>query len=215
MHLPTGEQMSIYDAAMKYQAARHAADRPRGQGVRLGSARATGPRRARCCSASGRDRRELRAHPPLEPGRHGRRCRCSSEPGETAESLGLKGDETFDIVGLGLDRAKEVQVTGDRRDRQEELQGRRAHRYAEGAGLLHPRRDSAVRAAAARVGQASGIAPPGDLDECGAGSPLPASLRHELDLRKPPGARDDFLVRQIVSGHDIESALRHLEAVPI
>ena len=31
--------------------------------------------------------------------------------GETAESLGLKGDETFDIVGLGLDRAKEVQVT--------------------------------------------------------------------------------------------------------
>jgi len=38
------------------------------------------------------------------------------KPGETAESLGLKGDETFDIVGLGRDRAKEVQVTATAKD---------------------------------------------------------------------------------------------------
>ena len=36
--------------------------------------------------------------------------------GDTAESLGLKGDETFDIVGLGLERAKEVQGHRDGHD---------------------------------------------------------------------------------------------------
>ena len=37
------------------------------------------------------DRRELRAHPPLEPRRAWASCRCSSRPGENAESLGLTG----------------------------------------------------------------------------------------------------------------------------
>jgi aconitate hydratase A / 2-methylisocitrate dehydratase len=31
--------------------------------------------------------------------------------GESADMLGLTGTETFDIVGLGLERAKEVNVT--------------------------------------------------------------------------------------------------------
>ena len=31
--------------------------------------------------------------------------------GESADMLGLNGTETFDIVGLGLERAKEVNVT--------------------------------------------------------------------------------------------------------
>ena len=35
VHLPDGEKMSIYDAAMRYQAGRHAAADHRRQGVRL------------------------------------------------------------------------------------------------------------------------------------------------------------------------------------
>ncbi len=43
--------------------------------------------------------RDLRAHPPLEPGRHGRRP-CTLEEGTTWASLGLKGDEKVTIKGL-------------------------------------------------------------------------------------------------------------------
>ncbi len=111
MHIPTGEKMSIYDASMKYQAAGTplivlaGKEYGSGQLARLGRERHRAARRPR------RDRRELRAHPPLEPDRHGRRAAAVPRRATRAESLGLKGDETFDIVGLGLDRAKEVQVT--------------------------------------------------------------------------------------------------------
>jgi aconitate hydratase len=68
---PTGEQMSIYDAGMRYQAGRHAARGLRRQGVRHRLVRdwAQGHQAA---GRQGRDRRELRAHPPLQPRRHGR-----------------------------------------------------------------------------------------------------------------------------------------------
>ena len=71
-YAPTGETMPIYDAAMALQAGRHAARRHRRQGIwhrqlaRLGGQGHRAARRPRG------DRRELRAHPPLEPGRHGR-----------------------------------------------------------------------------------------------------------------------------------------------
>jgi aconitate hydratase len=38
--------------------------------------------------------------------------------GDTAEKLGLTGNETYDIFGLGLERAKEVKVTATGADGQ-------------------------------------------------------------------------------------------------
>ena len=51
MHQPDGEQMSIYDAAMKYQADRRAARSSSPGRSTAPAARATGPRKARACSA--------------------------------------------------------------------------------------------------------------------------------------------------------------------
>ena len=71
-HLPDGEQMTIYDAAMKYQARRRAAARAgrrrirHRQQPRLGRQRHVPARRSR------RDRRQLRTHPPQQPRGHGR-----------------------------------------------------------------------------------------------------------------------------------------------
>ena len=72
LHQPSGERMAIYDAAMRYQAGRRAAGRVRRPRIRhrlvarLGGQGHQAARRARG------DRPELRAHPPLQPGRHGR-----------------------------------------------------------------------------------------------------------------------------------------------
>jgi hypothetical protein len=67
-----GEKMAIYDAAMKPTSPRRAHDRPRPARNTAPAPRATGRPRAPSCSASRPWWRELRAHPPLQPGRHGR-----------------------------------------------------------------------------------------------------------------------------------------------
>ena len=67
-----GEEMSIYDAAMKYAAGGHAAGRPGGQGVRLRLVARLGGQGHEPARRAGGDRRVLRAHPPLEPRRDGR-----------------------------------------------------------------------------------------------------------------------------------------------
>ena len=71
-HIPTGEVMPIYDAAMRYKEDGHAARHHRRQGIwhrllaRLGGQGHQPARRPR------RHRRDLRADPPLQPRRHGR-----------------------------------------------------------------------------------------------------------------------------------------------
>jgi hypothetical protein len=72
LHCRRSEQMSIYDAAMKYRRPRACRWWSSPARNTAPARRATGPPRAPTCSACGRDRRELRAHPPLEPRRHGR-----------------------------------------------------------------------------------------------------------------------------------------------
>ena len=42
---------------------------------------------------------ELRAHPPLQPHRHGRPA-TAVPAGESADSLGLTGEEVFDVTGI-------------------------------------------------------------------------------------------------------------------
>ncbi len=77
-HLPApgsaaaAEQMSIYDAAMRYARRRRPAGRARRQGVRLGLLARLGRQGDPAARRARRHRRELRAHPPLEPRRHGR-----------------------------------------------------------------------------------------------------------------------------------------------
>ncbi len=68
----SGEQMSIYDAAMRYIADGHRPGRARRPRVRLGLLARLGREGHEAARRARRDRGELRAHPPLQPGRHGR-----------------------------------------------------------------------------------------------------------------------------------------------
>ena len=71
-HQPDGEQMSIYDAAMRYEREGVPLIDLRRPGVRHGQLARLG-RQGHAPARRARGRRaELRAHPPLEPRRHGR-----------------------------------------------------------------------------------------------------------------------------------------------
>ncbi len=100
LHLPGGEQMSIYDASMRYRPRERAAGGARRQGVRLRAPRATGPPRAPAARRARGDRRELRAHPPLQPGRDGRAA-AAVPPGQSAKSLG-RSTHTSSSASVGL-----------------------------------------------------------------------------------------------------------------
>ena len=69
---PDGEQLSIYDAAMKYQAAKHAARHHRRTGIRHRQFARLGGERHEPARRESRRRAELRAHPSQQPRRHGR-----------------------------------------------------------------------------------------------------------------------------------------------
>jgi aconitate hydratase len=91
--------MSIFDASEKYIAAGIPLVVLAGKEYGSGSSRdwaAKGPKLLAC---RGRDRRELRAHSPLEPGGDGDRA-LQFMTGENAEKLGLIGEEIFETQGL-------------------------------------------------------------------------------------------------------------------
>ena len=69
---PDGQQTTIYDASVSLPGGRRAARGPRRQGVRLGLLARLGGQGHRAARGQGRHRGVLRAHPPLEPDRHGR-----------------------------------------------------------------------------------------------------------------------------------------------
>ena len=72
LKLPEGEPMPIYDAAMRVRRGGHAAGRARRQGVRLGLVARLGGEGHQPARRARRDRAVVRAHPPLQPRRHGR-----------------------------------------------------------------------------------------------------------------------------------------------
>jgi aconitate hydratase len=137
---PSGEQMPIYDAAMKYVA----------QGTpllaRLGGQGHAAPRR------EGGRHAQLRAHPPLQPGGHGRAA-------PAVQGLGLRGQPRHqgrrDLRHHGH-RARHPSADG--REAHDPPQGRleegshvaAAHRHADRGRLLPARRDPALRAARPR-----------------------------------------------------------------
>ena len=71
-HWPDGEQMSIYDAAMKYQAEQVPLVVFAGAEYGNGSSRDWAAKGTRPARRPRRDLPELRAHPSLQSGRHGR-----------------------------------------------------------------------------------------------------------------------------------------------
>lgn len=109
LHQPTGKEMSIYDAAMQYQAAGTPAMVIAGKEYGSGSSRdwaAKGPRllgiRAVIAESYERIHRSNLVGMGILP--------LEFITGENAQSLGLTGAETFDIVGLNNAEAKQVEV---------------------------------------------------------------------------------------------------------
>ena len=109
-HLPGGEQMTIYDAAMKYRRQGTALILMAGKEYGSGSSRdwaAKGPSllgvRAAIAESYERIHRSNLIGMGVLP--------LQFKPGESRESLGLTGREVYDIEGLGDGSAKEVTVT--------------------------------------------------------------------------------------------------------
>ncbi len=110
VHIPSGQQLSIYDAAMKYQAERISLVILAGQEYGAGSSRDWAAKgtallgvKAVIAESYERIHRSNLIGMGVVP--------LQFYAGDTAISLGLTGKETFDIEGLGIARAKEVTVT--------------------------------------------------------------------------------------------------------
>jgi aconitate hydratase len=115
LHQPSGEQMSIYDAAMRYQAEGVPAIVIAGKEYGSGSSRdwaAKGPRllgvRAVIAESYERIHRTNLVCMGVLP--------LQFMPGDSAESLGLSGHERFSIAGLDDGNAKQVTVTATSAD---------------------------------------------------------------------------------------------------
>jgi aconitate hydratase len=111
IHVPSGEQMSIYDAAMRYQAEKTPLLIIAGQEYGAGSSRDWAAKgtallgvKAVIAQSYERIHRSNLIGMGVVP--------LQFYAGDSAASLGLTGKEVFDIEGLaGLERAKEVTVT--------------------------------------------------------------------------------------------------------
>jgi aconitate hydratase len=110
VHIPSGQQMSIYDAAMKYQAERTPLLILAGLEYGAGSSRDWAAKgtallgvKAVLAESYERIHRSNLIGMGVVP--------LQYRDGDTAASLGLTGKETYSIEGLGLERAKEVKVT--------------------------------------------------------------------------------------------------------
>jgi aconitate hydratase len=116
VHVPSGEQMSIFDAAMKYQAEKTPLIVLAGKEYGTGSSRdwaAKGPAlqgvQAVIAQSFERIHRSNLVGMGILP--------LQFKDGESASSLGLTGRETFEIIGLGALKprgAVKVKATGDK-----------------------------------------------------------------------------------------------------
>ena len=164
-----GEEMSIYDAAMRYQEE----DTPlivlAGKEYGSGSSRdwaAKGTKllgvRAVIAESFERIHRSNLVGMGVLP--------LQFSDGESVESLGLTGKEKFTIAGLV--RRRRGAARADRQGGRQRLHRPRAHRHPQGAALLPPRRDPPVRPArvarrltlcGAGAGPTGGVPPPRSL----------------------------------------------------
>ena len=156
-HLPDGALMSIFEASEKYAAEGVPLVDPRGQGIRKRIIARLGGEGAAAARRALRDRRELRAHPPQQPGRHGdraarvpaRRQRGVAGPDRRG---GLRDGRPAGAAAGRVRGGPRADGARDGRRRQGEGDPHhRAHRYAAGDRLLPARRDPSLRAAPARI----------------------------------------------------------------
>jgi aconitate hydratase len=148
-HMPDGQVMSIYDAAMRYREEGTPLLVLAGKEYGTGSSRdwaAKGPAllgvRAAIAETYERIHRSNLVGMGILP--------LQFEDGESADTLGLTGEEVFSITGLtaameaGSDRR--VRVTASTDGRRQGIHRPRAPRHAAGGGVLPARRDPEVRA---------------------------------------------------------------------
>jgi len=115
VHIPSGTQMSIYEASMKYQADKTPLVILSGKEYGAGSSRDWAAKgtallgvKAVIAESYERIHRSNLIGMGVVP--------LQYRDGENAATLGLTGTETFDIDGLGLERAKDVKVTATSAD---------------------------------------------------------------------------------------------------
>ena len=144
VHVPSGDELTIYEAAERYRAGRHAARRPGREGVRVGLVARLGGEGAEAPRRAGRHRGELRAHPPLEPLDDGP-APASVPPRREPRVTGPDGAR-----GVLDRRARERRGTrGHGACRRQGVPRDRAPRHAARARVPAARRDPPVRAAPA------------------------------------------------------------------
>ena len=112
VHLPSGEEMTIFEASAALPRGGHAADRDRGQGVRLRLVARLGGEGAEPARRAGGDRRELRAHPPLEPADDGHPAAAVPRRRDAGGARPDRARE-FAIEGVENGEAREVTVRAD------------------------------------------------------------------------------------------------------
>ena len=149
IHQPSGEKMSIYDAAMKY--------RDEGVPLMILAGKEYGSGSSRDWAAKGTILLGVRAVLAESFERIHRSNLVGMGvlpleflPGENAKSLGLTGLEIFDFEGLAqnFEPRKKIKVTArDANGRGENLHRARARRYALRGRLLPARRNPAIRPA--------------------------------------------------------------------
>ena len=145
VHVPSGEEMTIFEASQRYLAEGTPLIVLAGKEYGTGSSRdwaAKGPMllgvRAVIAESYERIHRSNLLMMGVLP--------LQFRDGENAESLGLTGRETFAVEGLDERRG----ARGDRERRRDAVHGAGAARHAPRARVPAPRRNPAVRAAAAR-----------------------------------------------------------------
>ena len=149
-YLPTGEQMSIYDAAMRYKADRTPLIIIAGKEYGTGSSRDWAAKgtmllgvRAVIAESFERIHRSNLIGMGVLP--------LQFIDGRNGQSLGLSGRESYEITGFRRQwRTHRCRARHAGQRQSDPLRSARAHRYAEGARILPPWRHPAVRAARAR-----------------------------------------------------------------
>ncbi|OOG46931.1 aconitate hydratase AcnA [Rhodanobacter sp. C01] len=115
LHVPSGEQLAIYDAAMKYKASKTPLVVFAGKEYGTGSSRDWAAKgtlllgvKAVIAESFERIHRSNLVGMGVLP--------CTFKDGQNAQSLGLTGKETFDITGLDDGNSKEATVTANAAD---------------------------------------------------------------------------------------------------
>ena len=155
---PSGEQMSIYDAAMKYIAQGTPTVVFAGEEYGTGSSRDWAAKGTQLLGVKAVIARSFeRIHRSNLVGMGV--LPLQFKGADSVELLGIKGDEEFDILGVEgeLRPQQDLTLVIKRTDgSRAEVKSAAAHRYADRSGLLPTRRDSALCAARTGRGRLSG-----------------------------------------------------------